>query len=281
MMKPLLETLPKKTFELAIALSIEKEQQEPLRLNLIGLKDCFPLLPKHYDQQQKYIDKIFMLINPLYEHYELDHVFFDFLIQAASILEEMSIMGFRQKRLPEYFEKVAMVFQIAADGTEIKDRQNNFIEKAKFYIQKANEARNKFLPNEPVDFSISHEKRMYQLFRFAAENYCEDSVYNKPYFQKLADNYYKKYVLIRFEEIRNSVLGNHSDLQETISFLESVIQNPDNNCFKKGAFRMLESINRQQSHVERGFFSFLFFGRADRMKELLLVQGASESKKRR
>lgn len=185
-MKTKLKTLPKEMLKFSATFSAKKENQDEILLNVIGLSHCFPLLPIHYDQQQSYINEMFQLINPFCEHYELDQIFFDFLILATNTLEKLSAYDFRAKRLHEYFEKVAMIFQIVADKTEDQKCRILFTKQARRYIEKADEVRSKFLDELPL--SILYETRMSQLFQAAADD-NKTAAYNRPYFQMLAIKY--------------------------------------------------------------------------------------------
>lgn len=165
-------------------------KQKEFRVNVIGLADCFPLSPEHYDKQECYIRKLFLLINPFCKYYELDDIFFYFLTQAASRLKELSTCRDREERLPEYFEKIAMIFQIAADKTESSERKTSFVKEAQEYIKKSDAVRSELSP-ESFPPLQAYKKRMPMLFQ-AAANDDKMPEYNKPYFKELAAKYSDK-----------------------------------------------------------------------------------------
>ncbi len=194
-MKAALRSLPSPALALTetLPIAVDRATQSLVNQCVIGLQMHFSTLHDYwlrqfYIEKFSYINDFFKLINLFCEQYELDQSFFDFLDKVAVDIERLARFSFEKKQLVGCFEKVAMIYQIVADKTEYMDRKISFIEKAKQYIEKADEARKQYLQEDPL--SISHEEKMSRLFRTIADD-CEDAPFNKPYFEDLANKYEK------------------------------------------------------------------------------------------
>lgn len=277
-MKPLLQSLPQKSQKfiplqaLVETMNVKEANHAAVRQDIIGLIRHFPPLPTNYDPPKLlYIDKFFNLVNLFCEYYELEQCFFDVLEQAMEQLEKAATSPCQQQSLPEYFEKTAMIFQIASNKTEMKDRQLVFIEKAKHYIQKASEARSQFLPSTQI-IVASDDERLFQLFHMAVKTYCKEVSYAFPYFQLLSNQYEEK-ILSRLKAIENSISNSSFDLsEETIFFIESSARTTLSKPIKKEAHKILKLLNAPPpSHHRLGFLSLLFQQTLE-ITEPLLVQ---------
>lgn len=278
-MNPILQPPFENPLELVKTLrGTSKVDQCLIMQDIFGVMRSSSLVLVYYDMQRHYIDMLFSIVNVLYEYYELGSYFFDSLNTAATQLEKFSIGEFQQQVLPEYFEKTAMIYQIAADKTEIKKQRIVFRQKAILYVQKANDARMKFLSWEQVLSQISHEEQMYQLFQKAAKNYFQNKPYNVDYFQLLAGEYRKKYSLPRLKEIKNSIQRQSINFPESILFLESLINDPINETIRSEARKILKQIHEQQSNRSHRAFSFFHYEREGEITEPLLQQESKKTK---